>query len=92
MDELQLKRGQHLRPELLTNRGTMVLPAELLITFADGTTETVRLPVEMWNLGQRFMYRLPSKKAVRQVDVDARRVLPDYDRSNNRWTKPPNGA
>ena len=35
----------------LSNRGTMTLPLEMELTYADGTTERVRLPVEMWNLG-----------------------------------------
>jgi hypothetical protein len=67
----------------LSNRGTMVLPAELRLTFDDGTSETVKLPVEMWNLGPRFVYHLGSKKLVRRAEVDPRRVLPDLDRGNN---------
>ena len=68
---------------VLSNRGTMTMPAELRITFDDGSAETVRLPVEMWNLGRTFTYRVPWKKRVRRVEVDPRRVLPDLDRSNN---------
>jgi aminopeptidase N len=71
----------------MTNRGTMTMPAELLITFDDGLAETVRLPVEMWNLGQHFTYRVPARKPVRRVEVDPRKVLPDLDRSNNSWTR-----
>jgi len=71
----------------LANRGTMVMPAELRLTYADGTAETVRLPVEMWNLGRRFDYRVPASKAVRRVEVDPRHVLPDLDRSNNAWNR-----
>jgi hypothetical protein len=71
----------------LSNRGTMTMPAELQLTFDDGTLETVRLPVEMWNQGTRFTYRVPSKKALRKVEVDPRHVLPDYDRANNVWMR-----
>jgi len=71
----------------LTNRGTMVMPAELALTFTDGSTSTVRLPVEMWNLGQAFVYRVPDKKIVRSAMVDPKRVLPDTDRSNNAWPR-----
>jgi hypothetical protein len=71
----------------LTSRGTMVMPVELKITFHDGTSEIAKLPVEMWNLGRHFMYRLPSKKAVRRVEVDSRHVMPDYDRANNVWMR-----
>jgi hypothetical protein len=69
----------------LSNRGTMVMPAELAITFADGRTTTVKLPVEMWNLGTRFDYRVAETGIVRRAVVDPRRVMPDFDRANNSW-------
>ncbi|MFL5496447.1 MAG: M1 family metallopeptidase [Gemmatimonadales bacterium] len=68
----------------LTNRGTMTLPLEMDLTYADGSTERVRLPVEMWNLGTAFAYRVRPEKRVTGVDVDPRHALPDVDRSNNR--------
>jgi aminopeptidase N len=71
----------------LTNRGAMVMPAELAITFDDGTTATVKLPVEMWNLGDRFTYRVRDAKRVRRVEVDPRSALPDVDRANNIWPR-----
>ncbi len=71
----------------LENRGTMVMPAELAITFADGTRSTVKLPVEMWNLGSRFAYRVPEQKRVQRVEVDPRRAMPDVDRANNVWPR-----
>ena len=33
----------------LSNRGTMTLPLEMDLTYQDGSTERVKLPVEMWN-------------------------------------------
>ena len=71
----------------LTNRGSMVMPAELKLTFDDGTTQTVKLPVEMWNLGDHFGYRVPGTKVVKSVELDPRRALPDIDRGNNRWPR-----
>ena len=71
----------------LENRGTMVMPAELAITFADGTRSTVRLPVEMWNLGAHFDYRVAEQKRVQRVEVDPRKALPDVDRANNMWPR-----
>ena len=65
------------------------MPAELSIGFADGTQSTVKLPVEMWNLGGEFVYRVPQKKRVGRAEVDPRGALPDVDRSNNIW---PRGA
>ena len=67
----------------LANRGTMTLPLEMDVTYSDGSTERIRLPVEMWNLGPRFAHRVPEGKSVRRVLVDPRRALPDVDRANN---------
>jgi hypothetical protein len=68
----------------LSNRGSMTLPLEMDLTYEDGATERVRLPVEMWNLGPSFAYRLRGAKKVKGVVVDPRNVLPDVDRRNNR--------
>ncbi len=65
--------------------GEMVMPAELLITYADGTEETVRLPVQMWYQGPEFVYK--TDRAVTAVDLDPRSVYPDDDRSNDRWPR-----
>ena len=73
----------------LSNRGTMVMPAEISLTFADGSRTTVKLPVEMWNLGSHFVYRVPEKKRVTRAEVDQRRTLPDIDRRNNLWLRAP---
>lgn len=67
----------------LSNRGSMTLPLEMDLTYDDGSTERVALPVEMWNLGPRFAYRVRSASPVRKVTVDPRHALPDTDRSNN---------
>jgi len=71
----------------LSNRGTMVMPVRLTVTFADGGTEEARLPVEMWNLGSRFMYRARRPGTVVQAELDLGGRLPDTDRSNNRWPR-----
>lgn len=71
----------------LTNRATMIMPAELKLTFADGSMETIKLPVEMWNLGDHFRYQPPAKKRVTAAEVDPRSVYPDIDRGNNAWPR-----
>ena len=71
----------------LSNRGTMVMPATLSLTFGDGTTQEVKLPIEMWNLGDQFAYRVPGSKTVQRVVVDPKSALPDVDRGNNAWPR-----
>ncbi len=69
------------------NHGTMLMPAELTLTLADGTKRTVKLPIEMWNLGSPFIYRSPAGERVTRAEVDARHTLPDTDRGNNVWPR-----
>jgi hypothetical protein len=65
----------------------MIMPAELALEYSDGSSATVRLPVEMWKLGPEFVYRLPAGRQVISAELDPRGVLPDTDRSNNVWRK-----
>ena len=71
----------------LSNRGQMVLPVTLALHYADGSSETRTLPIEMWNLGDRFTARLATAKAVTGVVIDPTAVLPDIERANNSWSK-----
>lgn len=72
---------------IILNNEAMIMPAELKLSLADGTTQSVRLPVDMWNLGSRFEYRVPGGKRVIAAEVDPRAVYPDTNRANNRWPR-----
>ena len=71
----------------LSNRAQMVLPVTLELRYADGSTETRSLPVEMWDLGSRFTYRVATTKRLASVVIDPRRVYPDVARDNNSWKR-----
>jgi len=71
----------------LSNRGTMTLPVELDVSYEDHHTVRVRLPVEMWNLGRTFKYRLHGEQRIARIVIDPRRVLPDVDRGNNSFPR-----
>ena len=71
----------------LTSLGTMIMPVEVKLTFADQSTEVVRLPIEMWNLGPRFTYRVRGKPAVTRAELDPRHALPDVNRANNGYPR-----
>ena len=72
----------------LSNRGTMVMPTMLRLTFVGSPAREVRLPVEMWNLGDHFVYRVPGNAQLQAVEVDPHAAMPDIDRANNRWPRP----
>ncbi len=71
----------------VSSRGSMIMPAELSLEFADGTRQRTRLPIEMWDLGARFDYHVPGGKTVKRAELDARHALPDVDRTNNAWPR-----
>ena len=63
------------------------MPVEMEVRYADGSQTLFRLPVEMWNQGPRFTYRLPGTGQVTAVTIDPRGAYPDLDRGNNTWSK-----
>jgi hypothetical protein len=65
----------------------MVLPVTLELRYADGTRETRNLPVEMWNLGNRFTYQMATGKRLASAVIDPRVIYPDIDRDNNSWRR-----
>ncbi|HSE28643.1 MAG TPA: M1 family metallopeptidase [Gemmatimonadales bacterium] len=67
----------------VANRGTMQLPIFLRLTFDDGTTESLRLPVDAWNQGPRYTRTVTGPRRVVRADVDPEGWLPDDDRGNN---------
>jgi hypothetical protein len=78
--DAQKKTGLHLEIAALQ---PLILPASIEISFADGTNERIRLPVEAFYKSATAKLDLPTTKPVRQVIIDPDHVLPDADRSNN---------
>jgi hypothetical protein len=73
---------------VLGNRRDMVMPVEVKLNWNNGTSETRRIPVEMWNYGRRHAFTVPAEgRTLVRVEVDPRRVYPDVERRNNVWVK-----
>jgi hypothetical protein len=64
------------------------MPVALHLTFADGTTEAIRLPVEIWYRGNQYVYAREFPVEVTRVEIDPAQVLPDVERENNVWSSP----
>jgi hypothetical protein len=67
----------------ISNRGQLVLPAVLELSFADGAKERVTLPAETWML--RASYPMRVAGTVTGVVIDPEHLLPDVERGNNSW-------
>jgi len=69
----------------LSNRGQLVLPATVELTYTDGTKQRFHLPVETW-LSKSTM-ALIGDKPVAGVVIDPDHQLPDDNRANNTISK-----
>jgi peptidase M1-like protein len=77
----------------IENKGGLVMPIQMDVTFDDGSTERVRLGVDVWRRNeQSFTYGFFTDKTVSKVVLDPDEVLIDINKDNNVWTKAPPAA
>lgn len=69
----------------LENKEEMVMPVVLAIRQENGTTDTLRLPVEIWQRGPVKAFPYPSVSKIASIVIDPLRELPDIDSTNNVW-------
>jgi hypothetical protein len=72
----------------LRSLGAAVMPVELELTFADGSTRLVTLPVEIWYGGNRYVYRFQPGKVIVRVRVNPDGRFPDVVPANDAWAAP----
>jgi len=72
----------------LSSLGGLPMPVDLRLTYANGAAENLRLPVEIWFLGNRYTYQRKGPADVVKVEIDAAGNFPDVRRGNNTWMKP----
>ncbi len=70
----------------LVNKEKMAMPVTLKITQANGKTETINLPVNIWQRGGVWTFVYPSTTAITALELDPDHQLPDADRKNNVWS------
>ncbi len=68
------------------NLGGLVMPADLEVTYEDGTAERVRVPVEAFFKSDTFEMAVPGTSRVASVRLDPDDVLPDTDEANDVWS------
>jgi peptidase M1-like protein len=72
----------------LANLGDAVMPVDLELGFEDGTTERVKLPVEIWYGGNRYVYVIKPGKTIVSARVNPDGTFPDAITSNDGWKRP----
>jgi hypothetical protein len=72
----------------MANLGDAVMPVELGLNFEDGSTELVKLPVEIWYGGSRYVYPFNPGKTIVGASVNPDRTFPDAIPANDGWKRP----
>jgi hypothetical protein len=66
-------------------------PVELRLRFADGSLQDVRLPVEIWAAGDRFVASVPVRGQVTGARLWPDPAVPDWNSANDTWGNAPAG-
>ncbi len=72
---------------ILENKGDFPMPVMLLVTFEDGTTEQIDLPVEIWAKSDTAKHLVNGSKEISRVEFDPNKMVPDINQLNDVWIK-----
>jgi peptidase M1-like protein len=70
----------------IENLEEMAMPVVLAIQQENGTTDTLTLPVEIWQHGPTKAFAYPSTSKIKSITIDPEHDFPDINPSNNMWT------
>jgi hypothetical protein len=71
----------------LDNLEQMAMPVVLEIKLSSGKTERIKLPVEIWERNNSWTFKYNCSEAIQSVTYDPDKSMPDFNESNNTWTK-----
>lgn len=65
----------------------MPMPVTVLVKEANGKQHRINLPVEIWQKGPQWRVNVGTTSEITEVVLDPDRLLPDWNRDNNKWKK-----
>ncbi len=65
----------------------MPMPVTVLVKEANGKEHKISLPVEIWQRGAEWTFSVPTTSEISEVILDPDKILPEWNRNNNRWKK-----
>lgn len=65
----------------------MPMPVTVLVKESNGKEHKINLPVEVWQRGAEWKFRVPTTSDIKEVILDPDNLLPDWNRTNNKWKK-----
>ncbi|HEY4336973.1 MAG TPA: M1 family metallopeptidase, partial [Puia sp.] len=70
----------------IVNLEEMAMPVVLVINQENGKTDTLTLPVEVWQHGPTKDFAYPSTSKIKSILIDPAHDFPDINPANNLWT------
>jgi hypothetical protein len=69
----------------IENKGEVIMPVIAKLYQSNGTSEIIKLPVEIWQHGNSWTFKYISKAPLDKIVLDPENVLPDINKTNNEW-------
>lgn len=69
----------------IENIGQLPMPTTVQMKFKDGSTQVVKIPVEVWKRNKSWTFHVNSTKEIDSVTIDPENKIPDADLKNNSW-------
>ncbi len=70
----------------IVNLDRMAMPVYLSYETESGKTGSVKIPVEVWQNGSKWIVRLNTTESLKSVTIDPEHIFPDSNFDNNIWT------
>ncbi len=70
----------------IVNLDRMAMPVYLSYETESGKTGSVKIPVEVWQNGSKWIVRLNTTESLKSVTIDPEHIFPDSNFDNNTWT------
>ena len=86
--EVKYVSGDVTKGALITieNLEEMALPVTISIKEENGKTDTIKLPVEIWQRSNKWTFKYKSTSKLVNVTIDPKLEYPDVNVGNNIWT------
>jgi hypothetical protein len=81
--------GRNIALIQLTKHTSIPFPVELRLKLSDGTTQEVKLPVDIWFLGDRYTAAIPVRSPLAGARLWPDGTVPDFNSANDIWGNAP---
>ncbi len=87
-ERTKLKKPKFFYEIVFEKPGGIPMPIIAQITYADGTTENIKYPAEVWRKNDAQVKKvIPSEKEISKIQIDPQEETADIDLSNNSWPR-----